>query len=309
MRGVATAARTLPRTRGPADWAAVGALVVYAIAVAAIVAVPIARHVAALRGGAPGAVPLFTSLPEPAQQLVLAPKRNVSPERSPQIHRDWRLIGGVGVHVVTVDPKGENVQIVIGLAQGTVLSEGKFGRESFGSMVRRLRPRVAIDGTYFHLRNNEPVGALVMEGVMVYDGLCSSALVVTEEGDAHIEHHGSIMGRYVGWPRNVRTGLCSGPTLVSHGRVHLNPYDEGFGDPALFSVARRSAVGVTPEGKLLLVVVETPITWNKLANIMLQLGAVEAMNLDGGGSTALYSNGEFIATPTRPLTNLLMVYD
>ncbi len=306
---MATAVRTLPRSGRPTDWVAVVALIAYAVAVGALVVTPIVRHLAPLRGGPLETIPTFTSLPERAQRLVLAPKQNVSPERSPHIHRDWRIIGGVGVHVVTVNPKGEDVQIVIGLAQGTVLSEGKFGRESFGHMVRRLRPRVAINGTYFDLRNNEPVGALVMEGVMIYDGLCSSALLVTEQGDVRIEHHGVVMGRYLGWPRDVRTALCSGPTLVDHGRVHLNPYDEGFGDPSLFSVARRSAVAVTAEGKLLLVVVETPITFNKLAHILVQLGAVEAMNLDGGGSTALYSNGEFIATANRPLTNLLMVYD
>ena len=305
---MATAVRAFLRGKRPADWVAVGALVAYALTVAVLIAAPGLRWVVVTEGER-RPLPVFTSLPERAQQLVLAPKHNVTPGPSPHVTRTWRLIGGVGVNVITVDPAGENVEIVLGLAQGTVLNIGKFGRESFASMVQRLRPRVAIDGTYFHLKNNEPVGALVMEGVLIYDGLCSSALVINEDGTVHIEHHGMAMGRHVNWPVNCRTALCSGPTLVDHGHIHLNPYDEGFGDPSLFGIARRSAVGVTRGGKMLLATVETPITWNKLANIMLDLGAVEALNLDGGGSTALYADGKIITKPTRLLTNLLMVYD
>jgi exopolysaccharide biosynthesis protein len=225
------------------------------------------------------------------------------------VNRAWRIVGGVGVNIVTVNPKARNVHIVLGLAEGTVLSEGRFGRESFGSMVRRFRPRVAIDGTYFDLRSNEPVGALVMENRLIYDGLCSGVLLVTEQGDVRIEYRTGTFGRSFGWPQEIRTAVGAGPTLLQKGRVALRPYDEGFGDPSLFAVARRSAVGVTSGGKLLLVTVETPITLNKLANIMLRIGAVDAMALDGGSSSALYSNGEFISKPSRALTNLILVYD
>jgi exopolysaccharide biosynthesis protein len=33
------------------------------------------------------------------------------------------------------------------------------------------------------------------------------------------------------------------------------------------------------------------------------------MALDGGSSSALYSNGQFITKPGRKLTNLILVYD
>ncbi len=309
MIRVATAARTWSRGKRPADVIAVGALLAYALLAAVLIALPLVRQALPVAEGGRKQLPVFTSLPEKAQRIVLAPRHNVTPGPSPNVVRAWRLVGGVGVNVVTVNPKGESVNIVIGLAQGTVLSEGRFAREGFASMVHRLRPRVAIDGTYFHLKNYEPVGALVMEGVLIFDGLCSSSLVISEDGTVHIEHHGFAMGRDVAWPADARTAVCCGPILVDHGRIHLNPYDEGFGDPSLFALARRSAVGVTQDGKLLLATIETPITWNKLANTMLQLGAVEALNLDGGGSTALYADGKIISQPKRDLTNLLMVYD
>jgi exopolysaccharide biosynthesis protein len=40
---------------------------------------------------------------------------------------------------------------------------------------------------------------------------------------------------------------------------------------------------------------------------MKDLGAYNAMNLDGGASTSLYANGKFLATPTRKISNALMV--
>lgn len=300
--------------RGPrrADWIAVVSLVGYALAIALIVAAPLVYGRPGGDGQRPPAVAVAprTSPPVNAEELALAPRyQNVQRERSPHIARTWEKVGGVGVNVVTVNPKAANVRIVLGLAKGTVLSEGKFGREAFGDMVRRFRPRVAINGTYFNLRTNEPVGALVVEGRLIYDGLCSSALLIDEQGRAWMEYHAGKMGRNLGWQRDIRTALCSGPLLVHQGRISLQPYDEGFGDPALFALARRSAAGVTADGKLLLVTVHTPITLNKLAHIMLRLGAVDAMNLDGGSSSALYSNGKFVTLPERPLTNLLLIYD
>ncbi len=295
-----------------ADRIAVGSLVAYALAILLIVSLPLAYRQSAGNGeGLPApAVASRTSPPVSAEELVLAPGyENVQRERSPHIARTWDKVGGVGVNLVTVNPKATDVRIVLGLAKGTVLSEGKFGREAFGDMVRRFRPRVAINGTYFDLRTNEPVGALVVEGRLIYDGICSSTLLVNEQGEAWIEYHLGKMGRNLGWERDIRTALCSGPMLVHNGQISLKPYDEGFGDPSLFALARRSAVGVTADGKLLIVTVHTPVTLNKLAHIMLRLGAVDAMNLDGGSSSALYSNGKFVTLPERPLTNLLLIYD
>ncbi len=60
----------------------------------------------------------------------------------------------------------------------------------------------------------------------------------------------------------------------------------------------RSAIGITASGKLLLVaaaqrpeLATSGLTLRELATLMEELGAVEALNLDGGSSTALYYQG------------------
>jgi len=81
----------------------------------------------------------------------------------------------------------------------------------------------------------------------------------------------------------------------------------------------RTAVGVTRDGRLLLVVVDgrqepysAGMTLPELAWLMSLLGAEEALNLDGGGSTAMVVEGKVVnrpsdATGERPVANVLGV--
>ena len=67
----------------------------------------------------------------------------------------------------------------------------------------------------------------------------------------------------------------------------------------------RTGVGVTADGKILLVVVDgrqpkwsVGATMHEFARIFRQLGATRAMNLDGGGSTTMVVNGEVMNRPS-----------
>ncbi len=114
-----------------------------------------------------------------------------------------------------------------------------------------------------------------------------------------------------------------GPRLVSDGRVAVNPLADGLvhEDPALNLPASalgasfgygwfvrdnpRSGVGVDRQGRLLFVQVDgrqdtysqgLPI--KPYAQVMKALGAVDAINLDGGGSSATVVNGQLISSPS-----------
>ncbi|MNH46993.1 hypothetical protein D3C79_1100270 [compost metagenome] len=47
-------------------------------------------------------------------------------------------------------------------------------------------------------------------------------------------------------------------------------------------------------------------TMQQWADIMVNLGAVQGMNLDGGASSGLYANGKSITQPGRLLSNALL---
>lgn len=95
-----------------------------------------------------------------------------------------------------------------------------------------------------------------------------------------------------------------GPLLVKNRQVVLDPAAEQFSVAFAQERAARSAIGQLPDGKILLVSVHnreggSGPSLGEMASIMQQLGAVDALNLDGGSSTTLYLGGQILDRPPR----------
>jgi hypothetical protein len=93
-----------------------------------------------------------------------------------------------------------------------------------------------------------------------------------------------------------------GPLLIRDRTPVLDPALEQFSPAFAAQAAPRSAIGVTPTGDLLLVAVHhSPQgpgpTLSQLTQILLHLGATQALNLDGGSSASLYLGGRLINRP------------
>ena len=115
-----------------------------------------------------------------------------------------------------------------------------------------------------------------------------------------------------GAPWDVATAIGGGPVLVQDGRPALTWTEEVFfgGSGVDTTSARaRTAVGYTAGGDLLLVVVaeRNGLTLPDLADLFVDLGAVEALNLDGGGSSALYAGGVELVDSGRPVVSALRI--
>jgi hypothetical protein len=102
--------------------------------------------------------------------------------------------------------------------------------------------------------------------------------------------------------------LAGGMWLVRGGALALAPRAQGFRDPSLFRPNPRVAVGLTRAGKLLLVATGKRVTLGRWAKVLKGLGAVDALNLDGGSSTGMFYQGYPVIRPRRHLTNALVVY-
>lgn len=108
--------------------------------------------------------------------------------------------------------------------------------------------------------------------------------------------------------QTAREALGCGPRLVKDGAVACDPAAEGFSHPKILTMScARSAVGVTADNTLLLVATTGNATIRELADIMRALGARDAMNLDGGASSSLWSQGQYLKAPGRDLSNALML--
>ncbi len=114
--------------------------------------------------------------------------------------------------------------------------------------------------------------------------------------------------------------IGGGPRLVREGRPGL-PADPGI-YPSGFADERhpRTAVGVRADGRILLVTVDgrqpersVGMTIAELATLLRELGAVEAINMDGGGSTTMVVGGRVVNSPSdlageRAVGDALLVF-
>ena len=106
---------------------------------------------------------------------------------------------------------------------------------------------------------------------------------------------------------NLVSMVAGGPRLVQDGAI-VTTLEPGFQeDRFTTAVSPRTAVGIDGSGKLLLVSVPGGATTQQMRELMLGLGCVDAINLDGGASCAMYYNGQYLATPGRQLTVTLQV--
>jgi hypothetical protein len=91
---------------------------------------------------------------------------------------------------------------------------------------------------------------------------------------------------------DVVQAVSGGPMLLKDGKLYLDVKQEQFkAGWTGSSIHARTAAGVTVNNRLLLVTVEGPHTLWDMAKLLQKLGAVDAMNLDGGGSTTMVVGG------------------
>jgi hypothetical protein len=179
-----------------------------------------------------------------------------------------------------------------------------------------LTPPVAIGAV---IRRGVSMGVMSGRIMIPRDG---HVLVVREEDAALLTSSARpgqrIIVRLSLWPdTDVLSALGGGPRLVTDGRAFVPYMWERFSVRLARQRAPRTAVGITATGKILLVTVDgrsgtnSGMTLDELAQLMAQLGARDAMNLDGGGSATMVVGGRVVNHPSdgeeRPIASALLV--
>ncbi len=99
--------------------------------------------------------------------------------------------------------------------------------------------------------------------------------------------------------------IGAGPTLVKDGEIYVTADAEQFPPDIRVGRAPRSAVGITQYGDYIFAVVDgrqahskgcTLTEWARI--LKNNFGAIEAINLDGGGSTELFFKGSLVNKPS-----------
>jgi exopolysaccharide biosynthesis protein len=106
------------------------------------------------------------------------------------------------------------------------------------------------------------------------------------------------------WKMN--TAIGGGPVLVQNGVMAIaNEQEMKFAGRAIDDRHPRTAMGYTKDGWLLVLVAEgrhlgkaEGLTLKQTAQLLIDWGCVEGLNLDGGGSSSLLINGKSTIAPS-----------
>jgi len=173
--------------------------------------------------------------------------------------------------------------------------------------------RLAINAGYFNVTNGACIGNLVSDGILIQS-------VPLDQGNVNF---GIKDGKFViGYlsPEEMAgfQQLVSGVTwLVRDGKNYVaqgwresNITVQTSGDKYATNLASRTAVGVDKDGRLVIIQIDGSIAVGKkkrgvdmatLADLLIDHGAVHAINLDGGGSSAMAQDGVLISYPSDML--------
>jgi exopolysaccharide biosynthesis protein len=109
------------------------------------------------------------------------------------------------------------------------------------------------------------------------------------------------------------------PQLIKNGRIEITWEAEKSSKEFVETRHPRTAVAKLKDGKFLMITVDGRseesggIGLEKLAELLLEFGAVDAMNLDGGGSTTMFLNGKVVNRPSdkegeRRVSDAILVF-
>lgn len=158
---------------------------------------------------------------------------------------------------------------------------------------------LAINGDYY---GTQEKGYVVRDGVIYRDTAKNGQedLVIYSDGSFGFITEGEVTAQEL-----VEAGaeqvLSFGPALVTDGQISVS---EGEEVGKAMASNPRTAIAQTADGKYLFVVADgrtdesAGLSLSQLADVLQSLGAVNAYNLDGGGSSTMVFNGNVINNPT-----------
>ncbi len=133
------------------------------------------------------------------------------------------------------------------------------------------------------------------EGLTIVDGVAFSMDSHTTEGFAGLDRSGIL---HVGFytyedcvANDIVHAVSFGPILVSNGEPV---------EPPSSSVNPRTAIGQRADGAIIMLVIDgrqvhsIGATYQDMMDLMLDYGAVNAINMDGGSSTVMYYDGRYV---------------
>lgn len=126
----------------------------------------------------------------------------------------------------------------------------------------------------------------------------SRAIVYFDGTGAHyLQNANSFSG-------GLSAGIVNFPGLLDNGNIQIDDNQSGLSDK---QKARGTKVGIgVRDNKNIMIVIANNVNMQEFGYVFKSLGAKGALNLDTGGSTALFYNGSYLAGPGRNIPNAII---
>lgn len=186
-----------------------------------------------------------------------------------------------------------------------------FAKNTYGKNVSEVTSKIAKDHDAILAINGDFYGVqekgYVLRNYKMYRKTSKknqSDLVIKSDGSFEIIEEGKVKLEDIEGAKEV---LSFGPALIKDGKIQVTKYEE-------VAKARasnpRTAIAILENNHYLFLVSDGRTKKSKglslyeLAKFLQKYDVVHAYNLDGGGSSTLYFNGEVINTPTHDGKNI-----
>lgn len=223
-----------------------------------------------------------------------------------------------GKMAVIYDPS--HVKLGVSKGTGTTLS-GSYG-QFITAIASRYNAVIATNAGGFYDPDWNSTGG-VPHGVVISEGKLIANNVRSGNGGGIVgfdKDNKLILARMSAsqaLKKGIRDCVDFGPFLIVNGKSSFINGNGGWGE------APRTAIAQRADGIVLLLVIDgrqkgsVGADMNDLTQVLLDYGAINAANMDGGTSTAMELNGEIISNPrngnfqakTRPVPNAWIVVE
>lgn len=207
---------------------------------------------------------------------------------------------GIQIIDISNDTYKGKMMIVKDPSRVTVGISGQYGASYSGKTVMDMAMNydavAAVNGGGFEDNNGvgnggTPIGLVISNGELKYGSAGSSYEVIGFDNNNNL-----VVGKMTAseaLSRGVRDALSFGPILIVNGQAsQVNGSGSGLNP--------RTAIGQRADGAILLLVIDgrqvnsLGASYADVIDVMLEYGAVNAANLDGGSSSLMYYKGEYI---------------
>lgn len=259
------------------------------------------------------ATPTPTAVPTPTRKPTPTPLPTPKPITGPP---------GAGITTATVSTaKGDFRATIMTFDLGSTRMVTDTGNDSdcatdctvlaLSDYVTRNGGFAGVNGTYFcpasypecaSKKNsydfpvyNTRLGKWINAGTLSWGG---RAIVYTDGSGAHYQQNSA------GFGGGLNAGIINYPGLVSDGNVQIDENQSGLSDK---QKVKNTKIGIGVRGtNIIMVVAAQNVNMHEFAHVFKSLGATGALNLDTGGSAAMYYNGRYVLGPGRAIPNAVV---